>query len=196
MRCSRNLAVPMMVLVAGMVCSTARAQTPDFNGIGRAAKDEEIKAWDIAIGVEGKELPHGSGTAKQGAEIFAKKCAACHGQNLEGVQFGARGPDRMALAPGKNSMKTIGTFWPFATTVWDYIHRAMPWDQEGSLTPDEVYSVTALIFFRTGIIKENDVLDEKTLPKVQMPNRKTFFPQRFEDIADLEKRGCRLGQCP
>ena len=196
MRSSPNLTVLMVVLAVSIACIAASAQTPTYGGIGGTPSADEIKAWDIAIGVEGKELPPGSGTAQQGAMVFAKKCAACHGQNLEGVQFGAREPARMALAPGKNATRTLGNYWPFATTVWDYINRAMPWGQEGSLTPDEVYAVTALIFFKSGIIRENDVLDAKTLPKVQMPNRNTFHPQRFEEIPDIKKRGCRLGHCP
>jgi S-disulfanyl-L-cysteine oxidoreductase SoxD len=203
MRCSRKVAIPQMVLAVAVSCSTAVAQAPDFNNIGRPPTDQEIRTWDIGIGVEGKELPPGSGTARQGAQIYATKCAACHGKNLEGAKLVPEAPpERTALAGGKgtlkniNPVKSIGSWWPFATTVWDYINRAMPRGQEGSLKADEVYAVTAFILYKNDIIQENDVINAKTLPKVQMPNRNGFIPARFEDIPDLEKRGCRLGHCP
>ena len=93
-------------------------------------------------------------------------------------------------------VKTIGSYWPFATSVWDYINRAMPRDQEGTLTPDEVYAVTAFLLFRNDIIRENAVMDSKSLPKVQMPNRNGFIPAAVNEIHDIKKRGCRLGVCP
>jgi hypothetical protein len=91
---------------------------------------------------------------------------------------------------------TIGSYWPFATTIWDYIHRAMPQNQEGTLRADEVYALTAFLLYRNGIIQESDVMDAKSLPKVQMPNRNGFIPPRLEDISDIQKRACRLGHCP
>jgi S-disulfanyl-L-cysteine oxidoreductase SoxD len=200
MRCSRSLAVPVMVLIANLACLAALAQTPDYSNLGRTPSQEEIRAWDIAVGLEGKELPPGSGTAQQGAEVYAKKCQSCHGQNLDGeVYQGGKVPP---LVGGKGTLtssspvKTVGSYWPFATTVWDFINRAMPRWQERTLTPDEVYAVTAFILYKNDIIKENDVLDAKTLPKVQMPNRDGFLPRRLEDIHDFKKRGCRLGHCP
>jgi S-disulfanyl-L-cysteine oxidoreductase SoxD len=206
MRCSPKFALEVlevMVVAFNVACAAALAQTPNYSNVGRTPSQAEIHAWDIAIGVEGKELPPGSGSAKEGAQIYAKKCAACHGPNLEGGPvLLPEGLPRTALVGGKgtltarNPVRTIGSYWPFATTVWDYINRAMPRGQEGSLSPDEVYAVTALILYRNDIIKESDVLDAKSLPKVQMPNRNGFLPSRFEDIHDLRKRGCRLGQCP
>jgi S-disulfanyl-L-cysteine oxidoreductase SoxD len=196
MRCSPNLAVPVMVLAANIACLAALAQTPDYNNVGRTPSQEEIRSIDIAIAVDGKELPPGSGTAKQGAPIYAKKCVECHGPNLEGTKIG------LPLVGGKGTLatahpvKTIGSYWPFATTLWDYINRAMPRWQEGSLQPDEVYALTAFLLYKNAIIQENDVLDANSLPKIQMPNRNGFLPARFEDIPDLKKRGCRLGHCP
>jgi hypothetical protein len=93
-------------------------------------------------------------------------------------------------------VKTIGSYWPFATTVWDYVNRAMPRGAEGSLSPDEVYLLTAYLLYRNNIIGENEVIDANTLPKVQMPNRNGFIPQKLDEIADLRRRGCRLGHCP
>src|ERR1019366_4521021 len=88
-------------------------------------------------------------------------------------------------------VRTAGGYWPFATTVWDYINRGMPRNQSGTLSANEVYSLTAFILSKSGIIQEGDVMDEKTLPKVQMPNRNGFIPAKFSDIPDEKKRGCR-----
>jgi mono/diheme cytochrome c family protein len=187
-----NFFVPGMALAASV---TAFAQAPTYH-VGRTPTKEEIQAWDISIGPEGRELPPGSGSAKQGAAIYGKKCVACHGPTAEGSQLAPR------LLGGKGTLRTpqpvrtIGSYWPFATTVWDYIHRAMPPGQGGSLSADEVYALTAFILFRNEIIGENDAMDAKTLPKIQMPNRNGFIPLKVEDIGDLQKRGCHGGHCP
>src|SRR5262249_11310234 len=137
-----------------------------------------------------------SGTAKLGATIFAAKCTQCHGAAGEGTQFGPRFVGGQGSLNTIHPVRTIGSYWPFATTIWDYINRAMPKGNEDTLKPDEVYSLTAFILFRNGIVQENDVLDAKSLPKVKMPNRDGFIPQRLEDIANLQKRGCTAGHCP
>jgi len=177
-------------------CGAALAQTPDYKNVGRAPTEQEIRAMDIAIGTDGKELPPGSGSAKDGAKIFKAKCEVCHGASLEGS------PMAPALVGGKGTLTslhpklTVGSYWPFSTTLFDYIRRAMPRYQEGSLSPDEVYSLVALVLYRNEIIKEEDVIDAKTLPKIQMPNRNGFIPQKLEEIHDPKARGCRLGHCP
>jgi S-disulfanyl-L-cysteine oxidoreductase SoxD len=206
MRCSSKLSVSVIVVAITVGCIAALAQMPGYNGVGKFPTQEEIRNWDIAIGLDGKELPPGSGTAKEGAPIYAIKCAACHGKNLEGAPMPglpvSPNVPPVPLAGGRGTintpqqLKTVGSWWPFATTVWDFINRAMPRGKEGSLSANEVYALTALILYKNDIIKENDVLDAKTLPKVQMPNRNEFIPARIEDIHDLKKRGCRLGQCP
>src|ERR1019366_6843772 len=142
------------------------------------------------------ELPAGNGTAKDGAKIYAEKCAACHGPSGEGSQMGNRLVGGQGTLTSADPVKTIGSYWAFATTVYDYINRAMPKGQGGSLTPNEVYAVTAFILYRNNIIKESDVMDAKSLPKVQMPNRNGFIPARLEDIPDIQKRGCQTGNCP
>ena len=178
------------------VACAAAAQTPDFKNVGRAPTAQEVQALDIAIGTDGKELPPGSGNAKTGARIFAEKCAACHGENLQGS---AQAP---ALVGGKGTltsphpMMTVGSYWPFATTIFDYVRRAMPRYAEGSLKVDEVYSLTACILYRNDIIKEEDVMNAATLPKIKMPNRDGFVPQNLDEIHDWKKRGCKLGHCP
>lgn len=188
-----SLLLPAVLLAA---CGTALAQAPNYKNVGRGPTEQEVQAMDIAIGTEGKELPPGSGTSKDGARIFKAKCEMCHGPDLEGT------PLAPALVGGKGTLNTlhprmtVGSYWPFATTIFDYIRRAMPRYQEGSLSMDEVYSLTAFVLYRNDIIKETDVIDAKTLPKIQMPNRNGFIPPRLEDIHDYRKRGCRLGHCP
>jgi S-disulfanyl-L-cysteine oxidoreductase SoxD len=193
MRFRSKLFAPALALAA---CVTAGAQTPDYKNVGRAPTTQEVQAMDIAIGTDGKELPPGSGNAKTGARIFGEKCAACHGENLQGS---TQAP---ALVGGKGTltslhpMMTAGSYWPFATTVFDYIRRAMPRYQEGSLKTDEVYSLTAFILYRNDIIKEDDAVDGTSLPKIKMPNRDGFIPQNLDEIHDWKKRGCKLGHCP
>jgi mono/diheme cytochrome c family protein len=193
MRWSCNFYASFVALVA---CGAAFAQSPDYKNVGRAPSEQEIQAMDIAIGTDGKELPAGSGTAKDGAKIFKAKCEFCHSANLEGSQMAP------ALAGGKGTLTslhpklTVGSYWPFSTTIFDYIRRAMPRYQEGTLLPDEVYSLVAFVLYRNEIIKEDDLIDARTLPKIQMPNRNGFIPQKLEEIHDPNKRGCRLGHCP
>lgn len=169
-------------------CELALAQMPSYN-VGRAPSPDEIQKWDISIRPsDGKELPPGQGTAKEGATVYARKCAACHGKTAsEGGNSGDLGrPFAPPLVGGRgtlttaNPVRTIESYWPFATTVWDYTNRAMPRRQEGTLTADEVYAVTAFLLYRSGIIQENDVMDAKALPKVQMPNRNGFIPEKPE----------------
>jgi S-disulfanyl-L-cysteine oxidoreductase SoxD len=185
--------LPMMAVTAFAV---VWAQAPSYNNVGRSPTKEEIQAWDISIGPEGRELPPGSGNAHQGAEIFAKKCAACHGATAEGSPLAPRLLGGRGTINTPQPVRTIGSYWPFATTVWDYINRAMPQGQGGSLSANEVYALTAFVLFRNDIVKEGDVMDPKSLPKVQMPNRNGFIPLRLEDIGDMKKRGCHGGHCP
>jgi len=159
------------------------ALAKDGPGLGIKATDAQVAAWDISIAPDGEGLPAGSGTAAQGAAIYAIRCVACHGQAGAGKPnnrlVGGRGTLSSA-AP----VKTIGSFWPYATTVFDYIRRAMPYPFSGSLTDEEVYAVTAYLLFLNKIIEEDDVMDARTLPQVQMPNRDNFvlaYPQNPDE---------------
>jgi hypothetical protein len=193
---SREYKFGLAALAFAALAPNAFSQAPDYANVGRAPTQEEISAWNIAISPDGKELPPGSGTAQDGAKIFAAKCAVCHGPTAEGTQQAPRLVGGPANASPLEPVRTIGRYWPFATTIWDYINRAMPRNNENSLKPGEVYSLTAFILFRNGIIQETDVMDAKSLPKVRMPNRDDFIPQRISDIPDLQKRGCAAGHCP
>jgi len=165
-------------MAALAACGAALAQSPTYH-LGRTPTPEEVKAWDIAIGPEGKELPPGSGTAEDGAKIYAEKCVLCHGPTategkfLHGVLAGGEG-SLTTLEP----IKTIGSYWPYATTIFDFINRAMPFNKPGSLMPDEVYSLTAFLLYKNDVIKMDAVIDAKSLPQVQMPNRDGFFPAK------------------
>ena len=165
----RTLPFAFVLPVLLMGGASALAQGPTY-GIGRTPAPEEIKALDIAIGPTGEELPPGKGTAKEGAQVYrATGCAACHGATgLEGPapilkSKDAANPDLWARG------RILPLRSPFATTVWDYINRAMPLNREGTLTPDQVYSLTAFLLFINNVIPEDQVLDQQSLPKVKMP---------------------------
>ena len=159
-----------VLLFALLMGVSTLAQSPTY-GVGRTPSAEEIRAWDISIGPTGAELPPGRGTAKEGAQLYVQKgCAACHGKT------GTEGAAPVLKAkPAEPSIDTwdrgrvLPVRSPFATTVWDYINRAMPMNREGTLTADEVYALTAYLLFINDVIKEDEVLDAKSLPKVKMP---------------------------
>lgn len=151
-------------------------------GIGRLATGEELRGWDIDVRPDGSGLPAGSGTVVAGKAVYDAKCASCHG--ADGV--GATAP---ALAGGMGTLatrrpvRTIGSFWPYATTVYDYIYRAMPWDRPMSMTSNEVYAVTAYLLNANKLISDDAVMDAKTLPAVRMPNRDGFVHAREQPVA-------------
>lgn len=156
-------------------------------GVGRTPTAEEIRAWDIAIGPHGEELPPGRGTVKEGALLYRAKCAGCHGATaLEGrapILKSKTGPEAELWARGR----ILPLRAPHATTVWDYINRAMPLNREGTLTPDEVYSLTAYLLFINDVIREGETLDASTLPKVKMPIGSDYAP-----LPDWKPRTPRL----
>jgi S-disulfanyl-L-cysteine oxidoreductase SoxD len=150
-------------------------------GVGRAPTAEELKAFDISVAPDGTGLPEGSGTAAQGKELYASKCAKCHGAQ-------GQGGDEAALAGGQGTLrtpkplKTVGSYWPYATTLFDYIHRAMPFKQPGTLTANQTYALCAHILHLNGIVAENAVMDAKSLPQVKMPNRNGFVADPRPDV--------------
>jgi S-disulfanyl-L-cysteine oxidoreductase SoxD len=142
-------------------------------GFGRPATPQEIAGWDIDISPDGAGLPPGHGDVRQGEAIFAGKCASCHGSHGEGKPM-----DRLVGGIGtlrdKKPEKTVGSFWPYATTLFDFVRRAMPLNAPQSLTPDEVYAVSAYLLFLNGIVPQDAALDRGTLAKIKMPNRDGF----------------------
>lgn len=161
--------------------SISHAEEPMRYGFGRPATSAEIGALNIDIDPNGAGLPPGQGTVQQGATIYGNKCAACHGPT------GTEGPkDRLVGGHGslatEHPVKTIGSFWPYATTLYDYIHRAMPLNAPQSLTPDEVYAVVAWLLHQNGIIPADAAIDAQTLPTVKMPNREGFVSDPRPDV--------------
>jgi len=145
-------------------------------GLGHQISESDVAAWDISILPDGTGLPAGSGTPAQGSMIFATKCAVCHGENGKGASAAALVGGE-PLTSGIETTKTIANFWPYATTVFDFTRRAMPWPRPRTLTNDEVYALTAFILAQNKIIGTSDVMNAQTLPKVRMPNRDGFIPR-------------------
>jgi S-disulfanyl-L-cysteine oxidoreductase SoxD len=157
-----------------VVATGAFAATPAPPKLGRPATPDEIARIDISIPPDGKGLPSGSGSVAQGTVVFAQKCAVCHGANAEGTPSGDRLVGGIGSLNSANPVKTVASYWPYATTVFDYIRRAMPITNPQSLQNDEVYAVTAYILSVDNIVPKDALLDAGSLPKVQMPNRAGF----------------------
>lgn len=153
-----------------LASGTGQAAGPDF---GRPAMADEVVAWDISIPPDGSGLPPGSGTANQGAVVYMAKCVSCHGEKGVGKPADALVGGIGTLASA-TPLKTVGSYWPYATTLFDYVRRAMPYDKPMSLSSDEVYAVSAYILSLNGIIPEDAAMDARALPKVKMPNRNGF----------------------
>jgi S-disulfanyl-L-cysteine oxidoreductase SoxD len=160
------------VIAAGLGLVGAAFAGEDY-GLGRAATPDEIAGWNIDVAPDGTGLPPGKGDVSQGAAIFADRCAACHGANGEGKPMDRLVGGAGTIASAK-PVKTIGSYWPYATTLYDFIHRAMPFNAPQSLSPDEVYAVCAYLLYLNHLAPSDAVLDARSLPKVAMPNRGAF----------------------
>ena len=166
-----RLAAGVCVLALAGCAAPAVTETPN---LGRAATAAEVTAWDLSIPPDGAGLPPGRGTPGQGAIVYEQKCQACHGDK------GAGQPnDRLVGGHGtlasNTPVRTIGSYWPYATTVFDYVRRAMPYTEPRTLTNEDVYAVTAYLLYLNGIIGERDEMNAQTLPRVKMPNRDNFI---------------------
>lgn len=162
------------ILLAAMPVAGS-AEQAGYYGYGESPTDEQIAAWDIDIRPDGKGLPEGSGTVDEGMAVYETHCASCHGAFGEGM---GRYPK---LAGGDGSLaedrpeKTVGSYWPYASTLWDYIHRAMPFFAPQSMSDDQVYALTAYVLNLNYIVDGDFVANKETLPKVEMPNRDGFI---------------------
>jgi cytochrome c len=172
--CRFALAVGLLI-VTGCATEGEKSATVQTPHLGRAMTEVELAFWDSSILVDGSNLPPGSGTSSQGAAIYVQKCAACHGPT------GAETNTRLTpLIGGRGSLaseqpvKTLGSYWPYPTIVFDYIRRAMPYNAPKTLSNDEVYALTAYLLQANGIIDETTALDRTSLPAVKMPNREGF----------------------
>jgi len=180
----------LTILALTMVASFARAETPGHYGIGRRATDAEIAGWNIDIGRNGENLPPGSGTVAHGEEIFAEQCAACHGDKGQGG-VGERLVGGQGTIATPKPIKTVGSFWPYAPTLFDYIRRAMPLNAPQSLSNEDVYAVSAYILNMNGLLPADATLDAKTLSAIKMPNRDMFTGDPRPDVKNPAcEKGC------
>ena len=173
---------PSTVTTTGATSATTTpaAYPPSFE-LGRKATAAEIRTWDIDVNPTGASLPPGRGTYEAGKTIFAAKCASCHGAKGEGTpplypMLVSAEPRDFSFADDPRKTKTIGNYWPYATTLYDYLNRAMPLTQPGSLQPDEIYSLVAFLLAENQVIGREAVMDKTSLPAVKMPGRDHFVP--------------------
>ena len=172
-------ALALAIVFAG--AATMAGQSPRF-GVGRPPTPDEVRGLGAAVAPDGGGLPEGSGTVAEGRTVYAARCASCHGPSGEGGGVGAALVGGQGTLASPKPLKTVGSYWPYATTLWDYINRAMPFDQPGLLKPEEVYAVVAYILHLNGIIGEDVVMNASTLPTVKMPNRDGFVADPRPDV--------------
>ncbi len=171
------LRLPFVVAAAGLAANAwaGEPKGPGHYGHGTAPTAAQIEGWSIAVRPDGQGLPPGKGTVDKGADVYADQCAACHGTFGEGE---GRYPKLAGGSlKGDRPEPTIGTYWPFATTLWDYINRAMPFPSPHVLSADDVYAITAYVLNLNNIVDANFVADRDSLPAVKMPNRDSFIWQ-------------------
>jgi S-disulfanyl-L-cysteine oxidoreductase SoxD len=185
----RTLAAACALVVWSVAAAHAQGYPTRFE-LGAPASEQDIRAVAIAVAPDGKNLPPGRGNYAAGRQVYERSCVACHGTDLKGVANLPSMPSgaQLRLIGGrgtlatKNPVLTVESYWPYATTLFDYVRRAMPFTAPGSLTADEVYAVCAFILGEGNIIDKAAVLDAQTLPRVQMPNRDGFIPDPRPDI--------------
>ena len=172
---TREFVCVTLALVVGACASAGVTPTAmESPNLGREATPAQIAGWDISVGPDGVGLPPGKGTSVMGATVYERKCHVCHGAKGVGQPNDRLVGGQGSLA-GAAPVRTIGSYWPYATTVFDYVRRAMPYQQPQSLTSEEVYAVTAYLLHLNGVIAEGDVMNAQTLPQVKMPNRENFI---------------------
>lgn len=183
---------PKLPLVVVALTITASPVLAKKFGLGREAHPDEVAAWDIDVRPDGHGLPAGKGSVKDGEPLYQERCAVCHGEFGEGA---GRWP---VLAGGQGSLtkespeKTVGSFWPYASTTFDYVRRAMPFGNAQSLTPDETYAIVAYLLFLNDVVKDDFVLSRENFNSIKMPNQEAFYD---DDRETTEKRFWRTEVC-
>ena len=166
-----GVAAALLVGITGHIPAALAQQGP---GLGQPISPADLAPWNIDVGTDGKDLPPGTGKAKAGAAIYAAKCQTCHGADGKGQPA-----DQLVGGQGTldklDQVRTVGSYWPYATTIFDYVRRAMPFNTPETLTNDEAYALTAYLLYKNGIIKENDEMNARTLARVRMPNANGFI---------------------
>lgn len=187
--------LPRAVLAVGLLATGLVTAQADELKLGRPATAEEIAAWDIDVRPDGKGLPDGQGDVTTGEEIFAERCASCHGDFAEGV-------DRWPVLAGgfqtlrsDRPVKTIGSYWPYLSTVWDYVNRAMPFGDAQSLTPDEVYAITAYLLYANDLVDDEFVLSKDNFTEVRLPNEANFIEDSRPDTPMLSEGEPCMSNC-
>src|ERR1700674_3261030 len=190
----RELHIAAFAVVALACVTPAQAQSP--YGIGRSATPAEVAGWNIDIDRYGNNLPPGSGSVSHGREVFDQQCAACHGAKGEGGIGDQLAGGQGTLATPK-PVRTVGSYWPYAPTLFDYIRRAMPQNAPQSLSNADVYAVSAYILNLNGLLPADATLDAKTLSAIKMPNRSAFVSDPRPDVKDpICMTGCRRDKWP
>ena len=186
----RTLELGLAACAACVLGLAAQAHAQAHYGIGRPATDAEIAGWNIDIGRDGSNLPAGSGSVAHGHEVFEQQCAACHGANGEGG-VGDRLVGGQGTIATPKPIKTVGSYWPYAPTLFDYIRRAMPQNAPQSLSNDDVYAVSAYILNLNGLLPSDATLDARTLSAIKMPNRDRFTGDPRPDVKNPAcEKGC------
>lgn len=171
---STSRGIVALAALALSACSTQPVDTHKAPGLGTPISPEELARWDISIPPSGAGLPAGGGNARRGAQVYQQHCLACHGANGAGKPADALAGGKGTLA-SKTPLRTVGSYWPYSTTIFDYVRRAMPLNSPLSLTDEDVYAVSAYLLYVNGIIGEDVEMNARTLPQVKMPNRDGFI---------------------
>ena len=180
------LLATLALVTAGAAARAEPGTEAGHYGLGRPATAEEIAGWDVDVRPDGTGLPEGAGSVEKGEEIYLERCAFCHGEFGEGA---GRYP---VLMGGFDSLrddrpeKTIGSYWPFASTIWDYVYRAMPFGEAQSLSVDETYAVTAFLLYLNEVVEQDFTLTRENFGEVRMPNEEGFFVREGADLPGTE----------
>ncbi|WP_297339936.1 c-type cytochrome [Pseudophaeobacter sp.] len=187
---------PKVIAVAALSAGLTLPAYAGTYGLGRPALPEEIAAWNIDVSPDGTGLPVGSGDALTGEEVFAEKCAVCHGDFAEGVDNWPKLAGGQGTLDREDPLKTVGSYWPYLSTTWDYVNRSMPFGAAQTLEPDEVYAIVAYILYSNDLVDEDFVLSNETFADVTLPNAEGFFvDDRLQSEAHFWKPEPCMADC-